>query len=861
MSKKTKRLLFEGAVPDGTIRILSDRLEGQTFAEGKRTIVVNLARVMSFRDPWYGKVELTRKKFQQMIKNFQSNTYGQEIFIDVAHNPSAGAAATITKLFMDGMKFRAEAEFTEFGVDAVKTRGMKYLSMDFTEEFEDPETEKKHGALLFGAGLTIRPRVKRLDPVVLSLDDDEQPMLLNLRAGKLLAEETQAMWKELLKKLQKQLAEMKLGENVIKQFSENFETTAKTLGDNEEAIKSVMDGFLATAKQLAETEQGTSDTIKLDFSSLNIPAAAGGLDEEGVRKLLAEDARKKAEDAKKLAENRQTNVDLFKKLLDENEGLKGLPEDQRKQLGDAAELITAEMTPEQVTKLAEHQIALGNTMATQTQLAARGFDGPAGSVHISIDERNSAMALQEELLTGLRSTAVHSQGMLSLSEKVSPFIEKVLAEFDRLHAPRLAAEHKMLAAGTTGIVDTDLPVGFQRTVIREALSDLRVLELVQTLTDFTATATTQIPYETRDASAVYNNGVVYEGQPIHRASIKQEMDLAYILPMKLAFLISNEVMHFSRTSAINWDAYARNVEMNARVMRELVVKRICNEIQRNADAYQATSIADEDFGAQLDGATVSTIKTVQYPIVRQHQQTDLKGTNIGSAENPITVKINGVAIVEYDGTGDQAGGTYYRIINYNLGYIQFVTELGVPATPAATAGDEFVSYDYATNMVKFDLDIGAVDIDLHLNGLLRAIGERKALMDTDRYVLPNFQLMSPTLHNTVTNARQFEVQSKKSGTDTDAIGDLDTVKGIPAWKTNAPNVDLGDERIILGQRGTLAYTVSKPFVTGMPFEAVDSNGQPTGQKQAYGEEYSAIKVPTPIRNRMTSVLAYSFTGR
>ena len=59
----------------------------------------------------------------------------------------------------------------------------------------------------------------------------------------------------------------------------------------------------------------------------------------------------------------------------------------------------------------------------------------------------------------------------------------------------------------------------------------------------------------------------------------------------------------------------------------------------------------------------------------------------------------------------------------------------------------------------------------------------------------------------------------------------------------------------------MTYTIAKPFVTGMPFEAVDSNGKPTGKKVAYGEEYSAIKVPTPIRDRMTSVIAYSFTGR
>src|SRR3546814_5130064 len=46
------------------------------------------------------------------------------------------------------------------------------------------------------------------------------------------------------------------------------------------------------------------------------------------------------------------------------------------------------------------------------------------------------------------------------------------------------------------------------------------------------------------------------------------------------------------------------------------------------------------------------------------------------------------------------------------------------------------------------------------------------------------------------------------------------------------------------------------FVTGTPFEAVNSDGEPTGQKVAYGEEYSAVHVPSPIRNRMRSIIVY-----
>ena len=107
----------------------------------------------------------------------------------------------------------------------------------------------------------------------------------------------------------------------------------------------------------------------------------------------------------------------------------------------------------------------------------------------------------------------------------------------------------------------------------------------------------------------------------------------------------------------------------------------------------------------------------------------------------------------------------------------------------------------------------------------------------------------------------FTAAGKRKGTETTAQGDLEQVKGVGAWSTNQPGCDIGEERIIMGQRGAVTYTVAKPFVTGTPFELIDSNGLPIGKKQAYGEEYNAIKGPVPIRNNLTSVLAYSFSDR
>ena len=69
------------------------------------------------------------------------------------------------KLAVEGSKLRALLEWTAYGVDAVKKRSFVYLSADYHENWQDNEQRAKHGALLVGAGLTIRPVVKNLDPV------------------------------------------------------------------------------------------------------------------------------------------------------------------------------------------------------------------------------------------------------------------------------------------------------------------------------------------------------------------------------------------------------------------------------------------------------------------------------------------------------------------------------------------------------------------------------------------------------------------------------------------------------------------------------------------------------------------------
>lgn len=850
--KKPSRHIRLDAAHTGAIRFMSGL--HVTLEEGKAATWVTITRTGKFTDPRYGEFEISRSMLLMMVENFNKRVFGQDIFIDVAHKPNDGAAAKVLKLSVEGERLRALCEWTPMGMEAIQQKGYRYLSIEYHEHYKDNETGTDFGPVMMGAGLVVRPAIKRLDPIELSeAEGGSIPMLIHPELQIKLLQELHIMHKHLLEKLKAALQLKKLAASVVITLMAAAEKSVANITDEPAAVL-LLNAFEDTGIKLA-AEYGSQE-VKL---SIDLPAISAGLTVDQVKQLMADENRKAADAVKALADKQSSNVKL---LSDTIEAATTFDAATKKVLTEAvSDLVTPEMTTEQIVKLAQVQINQGNELAVARQLSALGYVAPRGNVHITMPFED-VKKLEGMYRDQLRKTTAFSNGGLKLAEKLPEryegFINMVLAEFDRMHAPHIANEVKMLSGGQTNISDTNLPVGFRREVIREALSDLRILELVQASTDFGATVTTQIPYELRDMSAVYNDGIVYEGQPIHRASMGQYMDTAYIQPMKLAMLVSNEVMYFTQAAAINWDAMGRNVEMNARIMRELICRRILNELQRSSDSYQATSIAPESFTAQL--GAVSQIKTVQFPVVRPFQQRDLQGTAVGVAQNPISVVLNTVAITQWDGTGTQAPGTYWKVNSFNLGYIQFVTTAGVPVVPAAT-GTNTIAYYTPTNIVKVDSDIGASTLEKQMNKVVQAIGKRKAFMDEQRYVKPDFLLTSPSLNNAISNAESFQQQYKRNGSDTSNVGDLGQVNDLPAFSTNAPGVDMGAERVLLGQRGLLGYVIAKPFVTGQPFEAVNSSGQAIGKKQAYGEEYSAIKVPTQVANRMTSVLVYSVTGR
>lgn len=855
---------------EGVKRFLGDRVDARQLSEGRNTTVVTVTRTGNFYDPRYGDFEITRDMLLSMVRNFEADVYGQKIALDVAHRSQDGAAGFFKRLFMDGNKLRGEVEFTEYGLEAVQKRGCIYLSAEFADNFRDNEYRKEHGPTLLGAALTPRPVIKRLDPVQLSqlADDtlDGVPTYLSDRVKYFLSEEL-TMLKELLETLRKKLSEFNLGETVIAQLIKSYEAVAAKLA-TEDMQRTLLAEFVAQGQAIAKTLQETHPVgghVKLDFSGLNqaIQGLSTGLTAADVKQLFAEQQAADAEQARKLSEQRAAHVKLFTDTIHADDSLKSLSEAQRAKLLSAADLITPDMTSEQVKKLAAHQIALANDIAVTAQLSALGYRGPAGNLQINVDESNQIKSLQEIIdrrlgildQTDARRYA-RTGGLLQPENK--KLAEKVLAQFDREHAAQLHAEAKMLAGGDGIVSDVAVPATFERTVIREALYSVVGLQFVDVDT-LPFASSHLIPYSYRDASAAGRHSTRrYEGQSINRAGVIQTSETAYPIPQKLAFEVSDELRYLTTNGQLNWEALAENQRNATRIISEDTEQLIFNEVLNASDEYGALAVVNEDLEPQADGVN-RVFMLANFPLVRPRKVFDLQGNQVGSTLNPIAVSYNSVALSEYDGSGSQPAGNYY-VLDYNLGEIYLVNQAGAIQTPANTVPYS-ISYSYATNVGIFNTDEGGTEVAVHWDDFLYRFGLRKSEIEDNRYHLPNMSLMSGTVRNQIEQARKFAANFRVPGTDLAADGNLGRIKDIATFKTSAPGLNMADQRVIIGERGVTRYRMSKPWSMGELENQKDANGRFTGKKEAYGDQFIFLHTPTQLKRAYTSLVLYSATGR
>lgn len=129
---------------------------------------IQLFRVGTFYHPDYGKFEITPDALKAMEKNFKNKIRGIDIAIDYKHNSEDIAAGWIQELYLssDGKELWAKVDWTPKGNQVLSEKEFRYISPDFTFNYQDNESLKKYGPVLLGAGLTNRPTIKNMEPVV-----------------------------------------------------------------------------------------------------------------------------------------------------------------------------------------------------------------------------------------------------------------------------------------------------------------------------------------------------------------------------------------------------------------------------------------------------------------------------------------------------------------------------------------------------------------------------------------------------------------------------------------------------------------------------------------------------------------------
>lgn len=845
-------LKLEAGVHSGAVRFLSGlnvSLDG-----GNTSSWVTLTRIGSFSDPRYGKFDITKEMLLSMVTNFDARTYGQDIFADVSHRPDLGAAGTFKSLKIEGSRLRALVEWTPYGVDSIKNKGYKYFSVEFHENWQDNEAGNKHGCVLLGAALTVRPVIKGLDPVLLSEAVGDTPTYLHPELQSTLLEEIHIMWKELLKQLAEKLGSFKLAEAVVKSLTEAFETAVKPITD-EATAKTLMESFAESGKQLAA--QIGDKVVQL---AIQVPNLQAGITADDVTRMLAEARAKEADEAKKLAEANAGNLKL---LTDTIAAATGFSDELKKSLADeVADLITPQMTADQVKRLAENQIKHGNEMAAAKQLAGMGFQFPSGNVRISVDSSNEVKALQEAVdkrlgYTGMPDARRFERTAGQLQTVNKELAEKALAVYDAANGYRLHEEHKMLAGGDSKVSDVSVPASFERTVLREALYGMTGLQFVDVNTAVFA-ASLQIPYSYRDTTGAGRSNVrVYEGGAIPRAAMKQTSESAYPIPQKIAFEVSDELRYLTSNGVLDWDAIGENARNAARIIGEDSEQLIYDEILKASDQYATTAVTNEATGTGNGTKTIFPLGN--FPVVRPKKVYDLQNTQIGNTLYAITVTVNSAAKTEYDGTGTQTAGIYWTI-DYNLGELTFVSELGVP-TAVVNTHAIVANYTYTTNVYKFDTDLGTLATEAKWDDFLYRFSLRKNIIEYDRFHACNFGVMSGTVRTQAEQARSFVESWARKGTDLSMEGNLGQIKGVQQYASTAPGLAMGDQRVVIGERGVTRYRMAKPWTMGQLENQKDSNGRFTGKKEAYGDQFIFLHTPTQLKAAYTSMVLYSSSTR
>jgi len=313
---------------------LSEKIfESFELADKGKPVDVQILKTGRFKHPWWGVLRFNDQFFNGMVRNFNANIPQEEIAFDFQHRPELGAAAWVSKLFVDNDGLMATMTLTEEGKKAIKAKQFRYFSAEYTDDyiaydFEDikdengvvveREIKNSYGPALLGGGLTNRPFIKGMKPV--SLSEDGQIIEfeeLNEEFDFNLLEEVNFDMKN-LEKLLKEQEEIRTKITKLETEDKTDKKVEKTLSDLGENLKKVEDAIVELQEK--EKDIKKEDDVKvLEDLKADLAKATEALKakEEEVKNLSEE----KTEEVKKLSGDIKVLSDNVTKLMKSNEVL------------------------------------------------------------------------------------------------------------------------------------------------------------------------------------------------------------------------------------------------------------------------------------------------------------------------------------------------------------------------------------------------------------------------------------------------------------------------------------------------------------------------------------------------------------
>lgn len=293
---------------------------------------VQILRVGSFYDVRYGKFNITSDMLKKMKENYDNNVRRVQLAFDYNHESDKEASGWFTGLELAGhdTELWAQVEWTETGAKKLGFKEYRYASADFHPDYQDNETLEKFGPCLLGAGLTNRPVIKDLNPVILT-EDYRKEDVMDPKDQKI--KDLEAMVAELKSKLDGSDVEMGAMKKKLGEFEEDAKKSkeAAQLAEKESKFTKLLSEKKAVPAQKEAFMSGDMEKFISLSEALNTTASGNA----GTGNELAE--KEKKELAEKEAKTKDEAIDQVIKLA---EGKR--KENKEMELGDAISLVLSE---------------------------------------------------------------------------------------------------------------------------------------------------------------------------------------------------------------------------------------------------------------------------------------------------------------------------------------------------------------------------------------------------------------------------------------------------------------------------------------------------------------------------------------